>query len=212
MPDDQQSRVLLIATTNPGKAREMAAVLADLPGAWRFLSLRELANAPPEPVEDGRTFRENAEAKALYYARQTGLLSLADDSGLEVDALGGRPGVHSARYAGPQHSDEANNEKLRRELTGVPDEQRTARFRCVMALAQPDGRTWTTEGVIEGRIGHELRGTNGFGFDPLFVLPSGQTQAEIAPEQKNEISHRGQATRKMKAILVELVGQTRCRI
>lgn len=192
---------LVLATRNPGKVREMAALLADL-----GVTMRSLFDVPgaPEVEEDGRTFAENAVKKAETIARFTGLPALADDSGLEVDALGGAPGVFSARYAGEGASDAANNEKLLAALAGVPAERRTARYRCVLALAAPGMPTVTVEGVCEGRIAEQPRGTGGFGYDPLFYLPGrGKTMAELRPEEKNAISHRGQALRRLKALLVE---------
>lgn len=200
-------RTLLIATSNPGKVREIVALLTDLPGRWRFICLADLADAPPQPAETHGSYRANAEAKAEYYARATGLWSLADDSGLEVDALDGAPGIHSARYAGPQGDAAARNAKLLRELAALPDERRAARFRTVMVLAAPDGRTWATEGSLQGRIGHEPRGANGFGYDPLFVLADGQTLAELTTEQKNAVSHRAAATMRIKPILAALASE-----
>lgn len=192
---------LVLATRNPGKVREMAALLADL-----GVTVRSLSDVPgaPEVEEDGRTFAENAVKKAETIARFTGLPALADDLGLEVDALGGAPGVFSARYAGEGASDAANNAKLLAALAGVPAERRTARYRCVLALAVPGMPTVTVEGVCEGRIAEQPRGTGGFGYDPLFYLPGrGKTMAELRPEEKNAISHRGQALRRLKALLIE---------
>jgi XTP/dITP diphosphohydrolase len=192
---------ILFATSNPHKLEEVSAVLGLM--GIRVEGLESVGAAISEPVEDGHTFTANALIKARYYAQHTGRLALADDSGLVVDALGGAPGVHSARYAqvsGPRSIvDPANNERLLRELRDVPDPQRTARFVCVMALCDPAGRTWAvTRGVVEGRIGHEPRGRNGFGYDPLFILPGrGMTCAELAPTEKNAISHRGQAARRL---------------
>jgi XTP/dITP diphosphohydrolase len=187
------SRKILIATANKGKFREIAAVMADLPVDWICLS--DLAPID-EPIEDGKTFAENARLKARYYAAATGMWALADDSGLDVDALGGAPGVYSARYAGEPSNDRANNAKMVRELAGVPPERRTARFRCAIALASPERILAEAEGKIEGVIIDEPRGYNGFGYDPHFFVPSlGKTTAEIAPEHKNSISHRGNALR-----------------
>ncbi len=150
--------------------------------------------AIPQAVEDAESFEGNARRKALHYARLTGRLTLADDSGLEVDALGGEPGVHSARYAGPMCEDAANNARLLEELAGVPDEQRSARFCCVMALARREDVLATASGSVEGLIIDEARGENGFGYDPHFFVPEfGMTTAEMPPEQKNRISHRGKA-------------------
>lgn len=186
-------RKLLIATTNPGKLREIRRVFADLD-----VELAGLEAWPglPEPVEDGHTFEDNARIKARHYASLSGLWTLADDSGLEVDALGGRPGVNSARFAGPEQDPAANNAKLIAELRGVPAEQRTARFRCALALADGSGVLASASGVFEGVIIDRPRGTNGFGYDPHFLVPNfGLTAAELLPEHKNDISHRGQALR-----------------
>lgn len=184
-------RSILVATTNRGKQREIATVMNDLPVAWVAL-----ADLPPMPecVEDGTTFEANAHKKALYYAGLTGLWTLADDSGLEVDALGGEPGVNSARFAGEPKSDPANNDKLVSLLTGVPAERRTARFRCTLVLVGDQRVLACTTGTVEGVIVDEARGSNGFGYDPHFLVPAlGRTMAEIPAEHKNRISHRGQA-------------------
>jgi XTP/dITP diphosphohydrolase len=184
-------RRILIATANQGKFREIAAVMADLPVQWM-----NLADLPPmpEPVENGSTFAENARLKALFYARAGELWALADDSGLEVDALGGRPGVFSARYAGEPRNDAANNAKLIGELSDMPLDKRTARFRCAMALASPEAVLAEAQGTVEGVIIDRPRGRNGFGYDPIFLIPSlGKTAAELGFEQKNRVSHRGQA-------------------
>ncbi len=194
---------IVIATKNPGKVREIAAVMADLPIDWVTLSdLPEI----DEPVEDGETFDANARLKARYYAEKTGLWALADDSGLVVDPLGGGPGVYSARYAGEPCDDLANNAKMVRELQGVPLEERTARFRCAIALADPQRVLAEAEGKIEGLIIDEPRGSNGFGYDPHFLVPSlGKTTAELDPEHKNSISHRGNALRAIKPLLEECI-------
>ena len=196
-------RELLIATTNAGKRREIAAVLADLPVTC--IHLADLGPLP-EPVEDGVTFLANATKKAVYYARLAQRLTLADDSGLEVDALDGAPGVYSARYAGASADDAANNAKLVAALRGIPADQRTARFRCVLVLADAERILATTQGTVEGVIVDAARGANGFGYDPHFLVPTlGKTTAELAPEEKNRISHRGQAVRAMKEELVKLL-------
>ncbi len=183
--------VLLIATSNPGKLREVRAILSGLP--VQFSTLCDYHGLSPA-IEDAATFEENAQRKALHYARLTHTWTLADDSGLEVDALGGDPGVRSARYAGPQCDNAANNAKLVRELAGVPVERRTARFRCCVALASPSEVLATGSGTIEGVIIDEPRGSNGFGYDPHFFVPEhGMTTAEMAPEVKNAISHRARA-------------------
>jgi XTP/dITP diphosphohydrolase len=157
-------------------------------------------------VEDGDTFYANALKKACAVASVAGVLSMADDSGLEVDALGGRPGVHSARYAGSDATDAQNNEKLLRELSGVADGERTARFRCTIVLVDGEGRELlVAKGACEGRIVASPRGTHGFGYDPLFVADGyQQTMAELAPEKKNEISHRAKAAAKLVTGLREL--------
>jgi len=182
---------LLIATTNVGKLREVRAVLE---GA--AVRLTSLADHPgiEEAIEDGETFEENARAKALHYAQLTGGWTLADDSGLEVDALDKQPGIHSARYAGAGSDDGANNAKLMAALRGVPEHRRSARFRCSVAFANPDGVVATACGAVEGRIVDEPAGENGFGYDPHFFVPErGMTAAQMPPDLKNRISHRGQA-------------------
>jgi XTP/dITP diphosphohydrolase len=199
---------ILVATSNAGKLREILAVMSDLPVQWSTL-----ADHPPmaEAVEDGATFEANAAKKALHYARATGMWSLADDSGLEVDALGGAPGVHSARYAGPTQDSAANNAKLIASLRDVPAPRRTARFRCAIAIARNAEIIATASGVIEGVIVDEPRGDNGFGYDPHFWVPElGMTTAELEPERKNAISHRGTALLairpKLTALLADLDG------
>jgi XTP/dITP diphosphohydrolase len=185
---------LVVATRNSGKLREIRALLADLP--WEVIPLPDDA---PEVPETADTFAGNAELKARAAARLPGIgvprpYILAEDSGLEVDALGGAPGIYSARYAGPGATDAACVAKLLHELHDVPDEARTARFRCAMALLTPDGQLSIVEGSLEGRITPAPRGENGFGYDPVFLVPElGLTTAAIAPEQKNRISHRGRA-------------------
>jgi XTP/dITP diphosphohydrolase len=195
---------ILLATRNPGKVREIRQLAADQP--WRWHSLDDFPDVP-EAVEDADTFAENARRKALHYAAATGLPTLADDSGLEVDHLSGAPGVYSARYAGEICDDAANNRKLVAALAGVPLEQRTARFRCAMALARPGEVLAETEGVVEGLILDEPRGSNGFGYDPHFLLPDlGKTTAELPPEEKNALSHRGQALRAMLPNIESILG------
>lgn len=198
---------LVLATRNEGKVREIEHMLEPL--GLEILSLRNYPDIP-DVKEDGKTFLENAVKKAVEVARFTGELSLADDSGLEVDFLDGAPGVHSARFAGPDKDDRANNEKLLRLMDGVPPSQRTARFRCVVAIADPDGSVYTAEGVCEGVIGTELRGQGGFGYDPLFYVPEyGRTFAELDLEVKNSISHRGRAMLKAVSILKEIIEKKR---
>jgi XTP/dITP diphosphohydrolase len=201
---------LLIATTNAGKLREAWAILDGLD--VRLVALKERPDLPV-PTEDGNSFEENAELKALHYARLSGCPALADDSGLEVDVLDGAPGVQSARYAGPACDAAANNAKLIRELAGVPEAKRAARFRCVVALADPEGVLATASGMVEGVIIDHARGANGFGYDPHFLVPErGLTTAEMSPEQKNSISHRGKALRAIRPaierLLADLEGMT----
>ncbi|MFN3167475.1 MAG: RdgB/HAM1 family non-canonical purine NTP pyrophosphatase [Phycisphaeraceae bacterium] len=210
---------LLIATSNPHKIDEIRAVARDAGAAFELLSLKDVGVDAPEPEEDRDTFAGNALLKAAYYARHARLPCVADDSGLEVDALGGAPGVVSARYAGAAGGrdviDPANNKKLLAELADTPAEQRTARFVCAMALVWPDGERepLAVRGTFEGRIitpdqaddpakPHLGRGRNGFGYDPLFWLDArGCTSAELSSAEKNAISHRGDATRKLWAVL-----------
>ncbi len=194
---------LLVATHNKGKLREYKELLRDLP--VRLVYLDEVGIQEDVP-ETGSTFEENAVQKATAYARLSGLLTLADDSGLEVDALGGRPGVHSARYAGPNASDDDRIRKLLAELEGVPPERRTARFRCVIAVASPEGDVIIAQGTVEGVIADAPRGDHGFGYDPIFYLPDrGCTMAELPPEEKNRISHRARAAEAIKPRLREIL-------
>jgi XTP/dITP diphosphohydrolase len=195
------TRTIVVATGNPGKLREIARVLEDM--NVRITGLDEYSEIP-EPAETGQTFAENAREKAVYYAHATGQWCLADDSGLVVDALDGRPGVHSARYAASDcpadatrdDIDRANNAKLLAELADVPEEQRTARFVCCLAIADSIGVKLEVRGTVEGRIGYQPRGENGFGYDPLFVAAETNcTTAELSPTEKNRISHRGKAVR-----------------
>lgn len=182
---------LVLASRNKGKLREFRMLLAGTP--WAVIPVTEFPDVP-EVQEDGGSFQENAIKKATEVAGIVKEWTLADDSGLEVDALSGAPGVLSARFAGGERDDERNNEKLLKELTGVPFEKRTARYRSVIALSSPAGEVWTTEGTCEGIIGFEARGEYGFGYDPLFILPGlGVTMAELPEEEKNKISHRGKA-------------------
>lgn len=197
---------LLVATTNPGKFAEVQAFLAKLP--LRITSLKNLTN-PPEVVENGRTFEENALKKARTLAEYSGLLTLADDSGLEVDALGGEPGIYSARYAGAEGDDERNNQKLLGELTGVGEEQRTARFVCALALCAPQSqgmKEWVVRQTCEGRIAFAPSGSHGFGYDPLFFYPPfGKTLGEIERDAKATVSHRGKALMKLAEVLATLL-------
>ncbi len=190
---------LLIATTNTGKLREYAAIFADLPIAVR--SLRDVG-IDDDVEETGATFAENAELKARFYRQRSGMLVLADDSGLEVAALGGDPGVRSARYAGPGKTDAERNDYLLERLGGVPFHARLARFVCVIALAAPDGQFALAEGMLPGAIEFEPKGATGFGYDPLFyVLDENATLGELPVERKNQISHRARAAAAARAIL-----------
>ena len=184
---------LIIASNNAHKLTEMKSILA--PFFDDVQSMRE-AGIEHETVEDGKTFMENAVKKARELAEISGCCAIADDSGLCVDALGGAPGVYSARYSGVHGDDKANNAKLLRELDGVED--RGAHYTCAIALVWPDGRLLTAEDYLYGEIAHDERGSNGFGYDPLFLLPErGLRTAEISPEEKNRISHRGKALRQL---------------
>ena len=196
-----EKRKLLVATGNPGKMKEVSHILKGLP--FRVLSLQDLGVSMPVE-ETGTTFAENAVLKASAYCASAGLLTMADDSGLVVDALDGRPGVLSARYGGEALSDPQRVELLLRELEGVPWEKRTARFRCVIALVWPSGQVETVEGVVEGVIQYEPEGCNGFGYDPIFHLPERAcTTAQLSTSDKNRISHRGQAVRKAAEFLIK---------
>jgi len=198
---------LLIATNNPGKHREYEQLLACV--NLELCTPRGLGLSVAVR-EDGDSYAENALIKARSYAQASGMLTLADDSGLEVDALGGEPGLHSARYAGSGASDIDRYRLLLRKLTGVPWERRTACFRCVIALVAPDGKTYNAEGICEGIIAFEPQGEHGFGYDPIFYLPAyGQTMAQLLTEVKNRISHRGRAVQGMIPTLSILDG-SRC--
>ncbi len=195
-----RSMSLMLATGNPGKAAELRAILAlylDLNGV-RLLTPRDWPAPLPDVAETGTTFAENARLKAEVLAAATGHAALADDSGLCVDALGGAPGLYSARWAGEGASDADRNAKLLLTLADVPPESRTARFVCAAALATPGERTVMGEGVCEGVILDAPRGTNGFGYDPLFLLPGlGRTMAELTTEEKNRLSHRALAVSRL---------------
>lgn len=195
-------KTVVIASNNAHKAREIAEAL-DFPG-WEFRTLRDLGIAS-DPAEDAETFAGNARIKALA-AREAsgGRAVLADDSGLEVDALDGAPGVRSARYAGEPCDDAANNAKLLAELADVPDARRSARFVCALAFIDEDGTETAARGTVEGRIAREGRGSHGFGYDPLFLpdaFSGSRTLAEALPEEKNAVSHRGNALRELRAKL-----------
>lgn len=196
-------RRLLVATHNKGKVAEYADILGD---QLDWLTLDE-AGVKDDVPETGATFRENAILKAVAYARQTGLMTLADDSGLEVDSLGGRPGVLTARYGGPGLTPADRYRLLLAELSGVPVDRRTARFHCVVALAGPDGAILgTTDGACEGVIALEPAGDGGFGYDPVFFIPDmGQTMAQLPPETKHAVSHRGRAVRAIAPLLESVV-------
>ena len=187
---------LIFATGNQNKMREIREILADLP--VEILSMKE-AGIEADIVEDGKTFEENAIIKAKAIMELTGELVLADDSGLEIDYLNKEPGIYSARYLGEDTPYSVKNANLINRLEGVPDEERTARFVCAIAAVLPDGRELTTLATIEGRIGYEEKGANGFGYDPIFYVPRfDKTTAELTEEEKNQVSHRGKALQLMK--------------
>jgi XTP/dITP diphosphohydrolase len=194
---------LLVATHNQGKIREYRSLLADLPLTVTWLDQEGVAL---EVEETGTTFVENACLKAEQYANLTGLWTWADDSGLEVDALGGKPGVYSARFGGPGLSDRDRYLHLLAALRALPNAVRTARFRCVVAIAAPGGPIYSVEGVVEGEIIDEPRGELGFGYDPIFFVPAhSATMAELPPGVKNRISHRGQASANAARLLAALM-------
>ena len=204
---------ILVATTNPGKMKELSTLLGDVSTDIDWVSLKQYPDLP-EVVEDGDTFLANARKKALGYARATGLWTIADDSGLVVDALGGEPGVYSARYAADECDstdrhviDVANYQKVLRQVKDVPENERSARFMCRICLASPDAVLLEATGSVEGVIIDEPAGDGGFGYDPIFYIPSaGKTAAQLDSEEKNRISHRGNAIAdlkpKLKALLV----------
>ena len=199
---------IIFATGNKNKMIEIRMILADL--GCKILSQKE-AGIQADVVEDGKTFEENALIKATTIAdiarkmpEYKNAVVLADDSGLEIDALNKEPGIYSARYMGEDTSYDIKNQALIDRLEGVPDEKRTARFVCAIAAALPDGSTEVVRGTMEGRIGYEITGENGFGYDPIFYLPQfGCSSAELEPEKKNELSHRGEGLRKMRKVLEE---------
>ena len=198
---------IIFATGNEGKMKEIRMILSDL--QIPVLSMKE-AGIVVDIVEDGTTFEENAVIKAQeiakYVKKEENVVVLADDSGLEIDYLNKEPGIYSARYMGEDTSYTIKNANLIERLDGVPDEKRTARFVCVIAAALPDGNSMITRGTIEGIIGYEERGGNGFGYDPIFYLPEYQCySAELAPEEKNKISHRGKALELMKEQLRNMI-------
>ena len=196
-----QKKRIVFATGNAGKMREIRMIMEDM--GMEIFSMKEIG-VNPDIVEDGATFTENAVIKAKAVAALTDAIVLADDSGLEIDALNKEPVIYSARYMGEDTSYRIKNANLIERLEGVPEEKRTARFVCAIAAVLPDGELLTTLGTVEGRIGYEEKGENGFGYDPIFFLPEfGCTSAELTDEQKNEISHRGKALRAMKQLLQE---------
>jgi XTP/dITP diphosphohydrolase len=193
-------RTLLVATTNPHKLEEYHAIFLDLP--FRVISLQDI-HLDMDVEETGNTFAENAELKARAYAKASAMLTLADDSGLEIDALAGAPGVYSARFAGRETSYAERFRIILERLQTLPREQRTARFRCAIALAEPSGLVRIVEGTLEGVIADSPRGEYGFGYDPIFLVPElGKTTAELPPEQKNFISHRGRAAQLARVLLM----------
>ena len=190
---------VIIATKNPGKAREFEHIFAS-----RGIEVRTLLDFPeiPDVDETGTTFEENAILKAEAVSQELGKMVIGDDSGLMVDALEGRPGIYSARYAGEPKNDQNNTNKVLSELKGLPDEKRSARFYCALAVAVPGQETITVSGTCEGRILEEQRGTNGFGYDPVFYVPEkGLAMAELSSEEKNKISHRANALKKLDVVL-----------
>jgi len=192
---------MIFATGNPDKLKEIQMILSH--SEMEIISMKE-AGVSDDIIEDGETFEENAVIKAKTIMERTGEIVLADDSGLEIDFLNKAPGIYSARFMGKDTSYEIKNAALLEKLSGVPDEERTARFVCAIACAVPDGRILTCSGVMEGIIGYESRGEHGFGYDPIFYLPEcGCYSAELDPVRKNELSHRGKALRRMREILLE---------
>ncbi len=186
---------LLLATTNLGKIKEFCSLFEQIPFQ---ITTPDKEQIILDVEESGSTFSENAYIKAIAYMKESGIISLADDSGIEVDALGGKPGIYSARYGGKSLNDKDRVELLLKNMEGVPWEKRTARFRASIVIAWPDGRTILKEGVFEGYIGYKPKGVNGFGYDPIFFLPQfGMTSAQLTKEKKNKISHRSIASKKI---------------
>ena len=203
---------MIAATRNKGKAREIREALKGL--GLRILTLSDFSDVP-EIEEDGKSFIENALKKARFYSKYFGKLTIADDSGLEVDRLKGLPGIHSARYSGEKASSRENNRKLLNAVKGVPFSKRGARFKGILAMVSPDGREVIKEGSCRGKIGFKEKGKRGFGYDPLFLLPKyGKTMAELSLEEKNKISHRGKALRKLRrvirAFMDEMIVSSKC--
>ena len=204
MPANKKYKDLVIATRNRKKKEEIARLLGYMSHIkiWSLSDFREI----PPITEDGETFDDNAVKKAVVTAEKTGMLVLADDSGLEVEALGGRPGVYSARYAGPDANDQINNRKLLEELKGVPLVKRIARYRCSVAIAEPAGMIKITRGECFGLIGASARGNTGFGYDPLFIIPKlSKTVAELGPRIKDKISHRAKAIRQARRTILKRI-------
>lgn len=196
---------LLIASGNRHKVAEISELLSDTP--WQVVSLADFPQIELPP-EDADTFAGNAYIKACAAAAESGLWTLADDSGLAVDYLDGAPGVYSARYAGEQKDDAANNRKLLAAMGDCPTDRRTARFVCALSLVSPEGQEWRAEGLCEGTIGYEERGDMGFGYDPLFIMADGEhTMAELDMTAKNRVSHRARALREMHGILVKIANE-----
>ena len=194
---------ILLATRNKAKVKEYSRLLRGIP--YEIFSLEEIGIAQ-DVEESGQTFEENALIKAKTYAKQSGILAIADDSGLEVDALDGAPGVRSARYASEGATDNERIDYLLKKMRDIPAERRTARFRCVIAVATPDGKVKLCEGKCDGIMTFEPKGENGFGYDPIFYLPNRKvTMAELSMEEKNKISHRGKALSKAKDLLIKLL-------
>ena len=193
---------IVFATTNEGKVKEIKEILEGFP--VEVVSMKEM-NITTDIEEDGTTFEENSLIKAREISKLTGLPALADDSGLEVDYLNGEPGIYSARYLGRDTDYNYKNNYIIDRLKEAEDKERSARFICVISLVLPDGREFVKKGVMEGRIGYEIKGENGFGYDPIFYLPEyGKTSAELSSDEKNKISHRGKALRAMKEVIAEL--------
>ena len=188
---------IVLATRNKGKTREIKEILKDL--KLEILTLNDFPEIPT-PIEDGKSFQENALKKARFVAQKLNMPALADDSGLEVEALGRQPGILSARYAGENATDEENNKKLLKELSGISLKKRNARYQCIIALVFPSGEEETVKASCNGLIALEPKGKGGFGYDPLFYIPEyGKTMAELPPKIKNRISHRGKALAKLRA-------------
>ncbi len=204
--NSQALLTIAVATNNAGKIKELHELLGDMPIDW--VRVADLTGSPFSVIEDGETFQDNAFIKAQAACKATGFIALADDSGLEVDALSGRPGVRSARFAHEHATDSENNQALLTQLASVGANQRAARFRCALAVVSPFGDApLFSSGTCEGKIGLEPRGTHGFGYDPLFIVKAygERTMAELTAEEKNSVSHRGEAVRRLKPLLVALV-------